>query len=505
MGRLNQPAEKDKTNPATRSNAHDLMLPRWDKIDTLLEGTQAMRNAGTAYLPQHPEESDPAYDERRRTAVLFNMTELTLDALVGRPFSDPVKLSEDMPAEIQEMAETDMDLQGNNLAVFLREWFREGLAKSFCHVLVEFPRLPDEEELGRARTMADDRREGVRPYWVLVRPENVIFAHADIIDGREVLRHVRIQEIVMEQDGFREVAVDQIRQFDAGMELEDGTFIPTAVTIWRKKEKKDDEWEVHEQFELGVPFIPLVTFYADRDAMMMGKPPLLDLADLNIRHWQSYADQIHVLTVTRFPILAVSGGTDSEKTVIGPNFVLENPDPAGRWYYVEHSGAAIAAGRDEMKDLEVQMDRYGTQFLRKRPSVETATARAMDSAEATSPLQDMTVRFMDAVQTALKFTAVWLRLDDGGTVIISTEFGPEDALTQDITALRDARKERDLSREQSLIELMRRGILRDDFDIKENQRQLDEESASALADMVKLDIDEAGDDGDEDEGEEEQE
>ena len=114
----------------------------------------------------------------------------------------------------------------------------------------------------------------------------------------------------------------------------------------------------------------------------------------------------------------------------------------------------------------------------------------------------MTVRFMDAVQTALAFTAVWMRLESGGSVLISTEFGPEDALTQDLAALRDARKERDISRTQHLIELKRRAVLRDDFDLDQNQAELDEESASALADLPRIDIDEEADDDEGGEAEE---
>ena len=78
---------------------------------------------------------------------------------------------------------------------------------------MSFPKLrlrPD----GAERTLADDEQEGLRPYWVHVRPENLIFAHAEIIDGKEVLTHIRIAEIVSEMVGFTEVFKERIRVYD---------------------------------------------------------------------------------------------------------------------------------------------------------------------------------------------------------------------------------------------------------------------------------------------------
>src|SRR5690606_38078703 len=142
--------------------------------------------------------------ERLATNVLLNMTAQTLDQLSGKPFSAPIKVNDDVPKAIVDQVLDDVDLQGNKLDVFARQWFREGLAKALCHVLVDMPR-PQPKPDGKPRTLADDRKEGLRPYWVLIKPECLLFARADIIQGVEVLQHVRILEHYTEQDGFAEV------------------------------------------------------------------------------------------------------------------------------------------------------------------------------------------------------------------------------------------------------------------------------------------------------------
>lgn len=452
--------KKDPKNPATTSFAYDSMVGIWQMIETMLGGTRAMREAGRDYLPQHDEESDVNYDDRLYSNVLFNVFELTLDNFVGRPFSDPVGLNDDVPEQIREMTK-NIDLQGNDITTFCRQWFREGLAKGFSHALIDMPSMQPEQRANR--TLADDRSEGRRPYWLFIKPENLIFASSEVVNTpegpQERFTHVRIAEIVVERDGFAEVVKEQIRVLEPGS--------------WRVYEKRQTnkrrkpEWVLIDQGETDLDMVPLVTFYAsDREGLMMAKPPLEDLAHLNIRWWQSNADQINVLTVARFPMLAVAGAMDTSGTVmrIGPRQLLGTKDPNGRFYYVEHTGKSINAGRQDLLDLEEQMANYGSIFLKRRPGNQVATARALDSAESTSPLQDMIVRFVDSVNNAMKFTAEWMSLETAGTVKISSDFGPEEEHKFDLDFIIELRKSRDISREAVIDEAKRRGILADDFD-----------------------------------------
>ena len=78
--------EKKADDPSTTSYAYDYMLPKWEMVETLLGGTSAMRAAGEDYLPRHAEEDGSNYFERLNSTTLYNMFELTLDTLVGKPF-----------------------------------------------------------------------------------------------------------------------------------------------------------------------------------------------------------------------------------------------------------------------------------------------------------------------------------------------------------------------------------------------------------------------------------
>jgi len=494
--------------PANPSAARQRMLPMWRLMDALLGGTETMRNSGKEYLTQHTGEVEDRYTERLAGATLWNQLEITLGGWVGRPFRDPLKLNDDVPKEIVDISD-DIDQLGTNMDTFARSWFRCGVSKAFCHVLIESPTVQENED-GSPLSKAQASEQNLRPYWCLIEPDEIIAARSEVIDGREVYTHLRIHERTLErdpEDEFNEIWSEKIRVYDRHADT-------VTVTVYRRDKEKDvesvDGWPIDgPPIDLGINEIPLVTFYADRQGFLLGKSPLQDLAELNKKHWNSQSDQDNILTIARFPILAASGvsnidGSDAlsadpqvgkdfsgtNGTVIGPFNVLVSEEVGSKFYYVEHSGKAIKTGQDSLETLEAKMAAYGSEFLKKSPDRQTATARAMDSQESVSPLQAITLNFMDAMQTALALTAKWMSLSTnegevdekyhGGTITIVTDFGPEDASGVDLAALTAMRQARDISGKQMRREAKRRGILADDFDEKANDKELEEEALDLM-------------------------
>ncbi|ATS92196.1 portal protein [Stenotrophomonas phage DLP4] len=463
-----------KPTVATPSGAYLRMQPRWKMIDALLGGTETMRAAGKEYLPQYDNESNKNYETRLERAVLLNMTEQTLDTLAGKPFREQIVLGDDVAADFQDMSE-DIDMQGSNLQSFARAWFREGWAKGLSHVLVEHPtpeEQVDEAGLPVARTLADDRSQGLRPYWVHIKPECLIAAYAAVVNGKEVLTHVRIKETSVERVGWEEMLVERVRVLEPGI-----------WQVWAPDEK-GEEWHIESEGTTSLDFIPLVTFYAGkRSGLMECKPPLIDLAHLNVEHWQSKSDQRNVLTVSRFPILAAAGVPSDQKITVGPNNFLTTEDVQGKWYYVEHTGAAIAAGQTDLESLEDQMATYGAEYMRKQPGDETATGRALDSAESSSYLASTVHDFQDCLEQAMKYTANWLGQGDGGSVQVDSDVDLGEADAAELDTLNKARAQRDISRKTYLGELQKRGILSDDFDEEQDAEFLEEEAKNTMGDM----------------------
>lgn len=474
---------KKKDDVSVTSTAYDVMQPRIALVNALLGGTETMRAAGETYLPRHTEESVDQYQQRLACTVLFNATSRTLEQLTGKVFKEPVELGEDVPSQIANLA-GNIDGLGNKFHAFCTAWFRDGMAKGLSHVLVDFPpqqQITDASGAPRQMTLTEARDAGRRPYWVHIAPENVIFAMSRMINGVEKLTHVRIRELERVPDGFTEVFVERIRVLEPGS--------------WALYEKdRRGRWQRVEEGFTSLDFIPFVTFYAgQREDLHLCKPPLTDLAYLNITHWQSSSDQRNVLTVARFPMLALSGkqtGVEAGETDvrIGPNQLLMTSDPAGKYYYVEHTGAAIKAGSEDLQALEKQMETYGSEFLKKQPGSVTATETAVDEAESVSELGMIALNFKEATELALQYTAAWINEKTGGTVVLNSDLSqPAQDSASELTALQAARTGRDITRLTYLTELQRRGVLSEELDLDEEAAQADKEAADQLAAFATAD------------------
>lgn len=395
--------------PATPNAAIQAMGPAWAMITALLGGTTSMREAGKLYLPKHPAESGEAYKYRVDVSTLFNGFRRTIDTLSGKPFSEPLKLGDDVPPVIETYSE-DIDLEGRNLQAFAHDVMRTVLSYGLSHILVDYPTTPG------AQSLAAQHVSGARPYFVHIYPWNVLDWRSERINGVETLTQLRFFEYVEEPDG--DWAKKEIRQVRV---LE-----PDNYRIYREDEKGD--WVLYDEGLVSIGIIPLATAYGERTGFMTARPPLQDLAHLNVEHWQSSSDQSNILHVARVPILFASGFTEDSTIKIGAGIAVTNDDPAAKLAYVDSSMAApaIEAGRLSIKDLEDRMSIMGAEPLAKKPGKRTATETIIDTSASDSALSLMALNLEDTLELALQFVAVWDGLPDGGTLELFKDFSGDD-------------------------------------------------------------------------------
>ncbi|WP_165447325.1 DUF4055 domain-containing protein [Rhizobium ruizarguesonis] len=423
-------------------------LPR-----ALMGGTEAMRKAGKAFLPQEAAESEPAYNDRLNRTFLFNGYRKTVRDMSGKVFTKPVQMGEDVPANLKAAAE-NIDLTGQGLNNFAYSVFEAGMNDGIAYILVEMP--PAQE----GATRKDDIDSGRRPYLVLIESCALIGFKSRVIAGHHVLTQVRILETVAEddpKDEFGQVEFQQVRVFDR---KDDG--VTFRVYRLQKIEGKE-EWVLTEEGVTSLKDITLVPFYANRTSFMMGEPPLEDLAYLNLAHWQSSSDQRNILHVARVPILLAKGVGENDKFVVGANSFVRMANAESDLKYVEHSGKAIESGSNDLEDLEFQMQTQGLELLTPKPGSQTATGEAIDQAKMNSPLAMMADNLKDALEQAFGYMAQYEGLgeDAGGSITVNTDFGITMRDATDLTTLLAAVNAGQISRETFIKELIRRGVLMD--------------------------------------------
>ncbi|MER2935970.1 DUF4055 domain-containing protein [Serratia sp. SM29] len=396
------------------------MVEAWDINDALMGGTLYMRRLGETYMPRWPNEDKEDYKKRLAVATLLPAYEETIKQDIGRVFAEPIVLSEEMPEQIKELT-PNIDLEGNRLDVWAQEFFSIGFQYGLAHALVDFPRVnPDE-----VKTKADERAAGSRPYVTMLNPRQVIGWKSKVVKGKVVLTDLRIKEvIIVDGDDYGQTKVEQIRHI-----------MPRKVEIYRKSKGDSGEsvWAIFEEWETSRDDIPLVTFYTKRTGFMRGSPPLLNLALLNIKHWQSQSEQDNILHVARVPILSVYGLEEGQELTVGASSAARFEDRQKQGIeYTEHTGSAIGAGKTSIDDLEQQMRQAGAKLLRaENTSTKSVDQTNEEKMQENSPLFTMASSLEDALDNILQIMAEWLSLPSGGNVDVRTELETE---TQSVDA-----------------------------------------------------------------------
>lgn len=451
-------------DPSTVSPAVSAMREDWAIVDALMGGTRAMRAAGVTFLPKWPAEEQESYDCRLKLSTLLPAYSETVKNMTGRVFADSIIVGDDVPEAIQKYAE-NIDRQGNNLQVWAQTWFRKGLSHGLCHVLVDYPKAEG------VVTRADEINAGLRPYAVLIRPEQVLGWIVDNVNGEQALSQFRYMESVEIADPENEFAtkvVEQIRVLEPG--------------IWQIYQEGKDAatgkktWQLVDEGLTSLDQIPLATFYTARTGFLTAVPPLLELAHLNVKHWQSQSDQDNILHVARVPMLMVSGIDDeSYQLKVGTSTATKLPT-GGDMKWVEHTGKAIEAGRTSLQDLLDDMRIAGAKLLEKEKQVtKTATQAEEESAQEMSPLETMASQFEDAVDQVLQFFALWTGEKEGGHVEVKGNFEVDFDTTTTLPLLLNMTTAGKLSDESFYSEMQRRGVISEDVDWKVEKQRIDDQ------------------------------
>lgn len=438
----------------TPSAQYNSMKPVRDMIEAIMGGTQTMRKAGKKYLPQEPNESDKAYDVRLRRSTFFNAYKKAVRTLVGKPFSEPLK-TEGFTPELEEIIK-DVDLTGRSLQSFAKDVFFHSIKDGITFILVDFPSLDGPV------SVTEQRRNRIRPYLVQIDCRRIIGWRYEIINGQQVLTEVRITETIERpdpEDDYNTIPVQRVRLLRRD-----------SYEIWelqRSLENKQ-EYMLVETGVITLGEIPLVAVYTNREDFFVAQPPLLDLADLNIEHWQSRSDQSTILHVARVPILFGAGipGDESGEITIGPNSFTRVENPSARLEYVEHSGKAIEAGRQEIIDIEQRMKILGMEPLVKN-QIQTATEKSYDRDDFDCELAQMVASLEEGLEHALEYCAKWLGQDYQGDIEIFDDFAIDLSSVTDLEYLWRARQQGDLPQRVFLEELKRRKVLSATVDIDE--------------------------------------
>ncbi|UPT53216.1 portal protein [Synechococcus phage Ssp-JY42] len=470
-----------RDDPSNPSGAYSRMKPAWEMIEDILEGPAAIRAKKTAYLPKYEREAQAEYDRRVKQAPFSAVFEDALNNLTAKPFAKDITLRDGASQRIKDLCE-DIDGRGNNLTAFCRPVFRCGVAFG-CHAI-----LVDNTGRGEARTRAEEAAANVRPYCVSIEADDIIALDSAFVGGREQIYHVRIKEGVVRRDGYEEVSVERIREFNREPTYgPKGNIVALGPPTWVLHEERkgvDGKARTWERIDEGV-FAPLteiplaVLWTGDRDGPQEVRPPLYALADKQIELYRAQAREDEILTYAGSPMLASRGiqaPKAGETVAVGPKSILYAPADGG-WEYVQPDADNLRQIREHVASVLAEASRLGMQPLLPKSGGVTATATAIEGANAHSAVQAWALGLKDALEQALAFMSKWLNEEPSAEVAVHTDFLAGTMSQPGLDALHKARLAKEISRRTYLEGLVRFGVLPGDFDIEADEELIAEEMA----------------------------
>ena len=346
-------------------------LTKWQLMRDALAGEVAKEK----YVPKLSDQEEDEYSAYVGRAEFYNATARTQVALTGLLFAKPPKV--ELPEALKTIGE-NISLDDDSLEALAKNIADECLSVGRCGVLVD---LPSVEKSDYSKLEAE--RLNLRAYATLYKAENIINWKTTKINGSNVTSLVVLAETYAEptNDEF----VEKIKTRYRVLDLHDGYYRQRVFS-----ETKAGNFEVVSEIYPSangqkLEYLPFTFFNVNDLKTSVEKPPLLDLAKVNISHFRSEVDLEHGTHFTALPTPYVTGyqGESSEKLKIGSTAVWVINDPSAKVGFLEFSGAGLSTLENRIAVKEKRMSILGARLLldEKKTAEATETLQMRKSGE----------------------------------------------------------------------------------------------------------------------------
>jgi hypothetical protein len=447
-------AEVDSTHPE-----YDGASFKWQKLRDVIAGEDTIKGNGTTYLPRLSGQSNDEYNAYRDRPEFLGATARTHEGMVGMIFRKEPNIVLPEAGKIGDSMKSlnkDADLKGNTLAAYSRKVTEEILA------------------VGRGGTLVEWSEDEQRPTLCYYTAENILNWKTERIGGVSVASLVVLSETYTEdainvpkvgatsdmaEDVFEHGEAQQIRvlrlipknlandegggdEAEAAEESEGkAPELVYSVEVWRESvdsegQTKESQWVLHERLipnRSGTPlsFIPFIFHSADNTTNDPVKPPLLDLANLNLRHYRVTADYAHGLHYVALPTAWVAGFPADADLKIGASAAWTSEDVNAKAGFLEFTGKGLSEYTTALGRLETQMAVLGARLLeQQKREAETAEAMKIRQSGESSILAKISESGSETMTAVAKVSAFWSGLgedpdqieSDACQVALNTDF-----------------------------------------------------------------------------------
>ncbi len=418
----------------TQHPEYNVNVDKWEQIDDVISGSQAVKAKKECYLPKPgaaidkccPSEAvytnaalyqaayakwdsdkkanDVRYEQYITRALFYNMTKRTLDNYVGQVFrKDPECY---IPDQL-EYVYYDVDGSGNSVNQLAKEQVGQATRKGRAGLFVDIP-----DDLGsKAEQLSGKKAPRITAY----KAENIINWKYKLIGSSRVLTMVVLRELY--ESEINEFYSQFFYQYRVLRLDENGYYVQDLYKFadGDAAEKTTEEVRVNGQ---RIDYLPFYFIGSENNDFDCDESPLYDLSEVNIKHYQCSADNFESSHIVGQPTLHIDMGDKQDLD----GFQRANPtgvsvgarsglitQGGGTAQYLQ--AAPNQLPKQDMKDLEIMAVQIGASLIQKS-SQETAEAARIKHAADTSVISTIAKNVSEAITDALIMCARFLNISE---------------------------------------------------------------------------------------------
>lgn len=385
-------------HPEYRDSAEE-----WRKNRDAAKGQKAIKEGKTKYLPEFRAKDPKRYKGYIQRARFLNVTGRTKSALVGAVFRREPEI--ELPPTIDYLNE-DADGAGESLSQLARRIIDDTLITGRYGLLVDYPTAPEGLTTEQVATL--DLRARIAIY----RAESISNWKTITVAGRQMLAMVVLNEkasIPVDQfderieERYRVLALDKNLKYYQQVYDEHGK--PLTDPMYARDSTGT------QMNEISFAFIG-----SEDNKPTIDAPPLSDLADTNISHYQVSADHMENLHIHGQLTLGIASSmSTAEFKEANPNGVNVG---AQAGHFLGEGGAFTVATAPEssslskaLEDIKADMISIGGRLIQPKTGNRTAEEARIESASEMSVLETLVGNVSEGIEKACEWVAMFMGAD----------------------------------------------------------------------------------------------
>ncbi len=455
------------------SNQHLLFKAHLEdciKMRTVFEGDKAIKKNAETYVPKNKGVDIEDYNAIIQRSVFENFTEATAKGISGLIFAKEPTIS--LPTSL-ELLKENIDMDDNTIVDLSQNIVNELMEVGRCGLLVDVPNI---DTTGMTKPQTDALN--IRAFTKLYKSETIINWRYESINSVNKLTLLVLHEVYEDwTDDFTAEYKNRYRVYRlinnvcnvAVYEEKDKTFIATMEFKPVMANRKTINY---------IPFIPLT--YKDISIIPV-KPPLMDIANINLNYYGVAVERRNVIHFVGNPFFMGKGintrtesGGDLSIT-LGSSIAQIFQEPNADMKIVETQGTGLAFNESYLNDCKSTMAALGARLLVPEANAQISeNTMQMKTAGYRATIMQIANTASRAITQALKIIAEWEGQNpDEVKLELNTDYNLSEMDAQTITALVTAWQTGAIRQEDMFKKLQKGEIIESEISFDDFKSNLD--------------------------------